>query len=317
MSEVKSLKGLEPIIFSVSEDKAKMRLDLFLKEVLPNFSRNYLQKLLREGLITVDGKKAKPSLKLKEGQKIEITLPEESPLEIEPQDVPFEILYEDKDLAVIYKPPGVVVHPAPGHSDKTLVHGLLLKLKNLSGIGGKLRPGIVHRLDKDTSGIMLIAKNDYMHRALTQAFKNRNIQKIYLAILYEKIEPPKGRIEKPIGRHPVNRKKMAVIKEGKTAITEYEVIKYFKKASFVYAKPVTGRTHQLRVHFSYLGHPILGDPIYGGLKPNIHRPERLMLHAWKITFLHPLNQKEMTFEKDPPEDFQNYLNYLESVEGIS
>ncbi|MEZ0344844.1 MAG: RluA family pseudouridine synthase [Caldimicrobium sp.] len=306
-------------VFSFEVDKLStgVRLDHFLKERLKDLTRSRIQKLIEEGYVKIEPdlkvKQLKPGYKLKAGQRVILIIPPEEPLEILPQEVPFEILYEDEDLAVIYKPPGVVVHPAPGHKEGTLVHGLLNKLKNLSGIGGKLRPGIVHRLDKDTSGLMLVAKNDFTHQALVKAFKEREIEKEYLAILYGKISPSKGKIEKPIGRHPVHRKKMAVLKEGKEAITLYEVLKYYKKASYVRAKPLTGRTHQLRVHFSSLGHPILGDPLYGGLKPDLPKPERLMLHAAGLTFLHPRKREVISFYKEPPENFKNYLEILENL----
>ncbi|MGC9017670.1 MAG: RluA family pseudouridine synthase [Caldimicrobium sp.] len=303
--------------FEVDKLSSKIRLDHFLKEKIQELTRNRIQKLIEEGFVKIQPdpgvKVLKPGYKIKEGQIITLIIPPEEPLELKPQEVPFEVLYEDDDLAVIYKPAGVVVHPAPGHKEGTLVHGLLYKLKNLSGIGGKLRPGIVHRLDKDTSGLMLIAKNDFTHQALVKAFKERKIKKEYLAILYGQIQPPKGKIEKPIGRHPVHRKKMAVLKEGKEAITEYEVLEYFKKATLVCAKPITGRTHQLRVHFNSLGHPILGDPLYEGLKPDLPKPERLMLHAAKLTFLHPRTKKLLSFHMDPPKDFKKYLQVLEKI----
>ncbi len=303
--------------FEVDKSFAGMRLDHFLKERIPDLTRSRIQKLIEEGFVKIYPdtgiKLLKPGYKLKTGQSITFIIPPEEPLEILPQEVPFEILFEDEDLAVIYKPSGVVVHPAPGHKEGTLVHGLLYKLKNLSGIGGKLRPGIVHRLDKDTSGLMLVAKNDFTHQALVKAFKERKIEKEYLALLYGIISPQKGKIDKPIGRHPVNRKKMAVLKDGKEALTYYEVLKYYKKASLVCAKPVTGRTHQLRVHFSSLGHPILGDPIYGGLKPDLPKPERLMLHASKIIFFHPRKKEMLSFYKEPPEDFKKYLEILENL----
>lgn len=301
----------EIFIFRVEEEKAGLRLDHFLKEKLPEFTRSRIQKLIEEGNVTLDQKRPKASQKVRCGQRIIVKIPPEEPLALKPEEVPFEILYEDEDLAVIYKPAGIVVHPAPGHREGTLVHGLLKKLKDLSGIGGKLRPGIVHRLDKDTSGLMLVAKNDAAHQALVKAFKDRKIQKQYLAILYGKITPTQGKIESPIGRHPLHRKKMAVVKGGKEAITHYEVLRYFKKASLVLAKPVTGRTHQLRVHFSSLGHPILGDPLYGGLKPDLPKPERLMLHARSISFEHPSTGKIFSFTKEPPEDFEKYIKILE------
>lgn len=297
--------------FIVEESKIGLRLDIYLKEKLPSLSRSRLQDLIEQGKILVNLKPQKASYRVKKGDVIIVDIPPESPLELTPQEVPFEILFEDEDIAVIYKPPKIVVHPAPGHREKTLVHGLLLRLKGLSGIGGKLRPGIVHRLDKDTSGLMIVAKNDFSHQALVQAFKERIIKKTYLALLYGHITPKTGTIEKPIGRHPKLRKKMAVLAEGKPAVTEYEVIRYFKKASYVQARPITGRTHQLRVHFSYLGHPILGDPLYGGLKPDIPKPSRLMLHAWKISFPHPKTKTWLSFEKEPPPDFIEYLKNLE------
>lgn len=301
----------ESFIFKVEEEKAGLRLDHYLKEKLPELTRSRIQKLIEEGNVTLDQKRPKAGQKVKAGQNIIVRIPPEEPLELQPEEVSFEILYEDEDLAVIYKPPGIVVHPAPGHRKGTLVHGLLKRLKDLSGIGGKLRPGIVHRLDKETSGLMLIAKNDATHQALVRAFKERKIQKEYLAIIYGKITPFKGKIGNPIERHPVHRKKMAVVKDGKEAITLYEVLRYFKKASFVLAKPLTGRTHQLRVHFSSLGHPILGDPLYGGLKPDLPKPERLMLHAKALSFEHPRTGKMISLTKETPEDFERYIKILE------
>ncbi len=300
-------------LFIPSSEESKTRLDQFLKNRLPEISRSRIQKLIEEGYVKVCGRNSKPSYKIKTGEKIEVIIPPEKEPGLEPKDIPFEIIYEDEDIAVINKPPGLVVHPAPGHSDDTLVHGLLLKLKNLSGIGGKLRPGIVHRLDKDTSGIMVVAKNDFSHTKLINAFKNRKIHKIYLAVVYGVPKKSHGKIEAPIGRHPINRKKMAVLKTGKPAITLYKILKKFNKASLVCASPVTGRTHQIRVHFSYIGHPILGDPIYGGLKHSVILPQRIMLHACKITFFHPRTEKKLTFSAPLPEDFKNYLLNLKNL----
>ncbi len=297
-------------LFEVSFEDESKRLDVFLKEKLPDLSRSRIQNLIKEGYILVNFQPSKASYKVKKGEKIKVVVPPDEEIEIKPKEVPFEILYEDEDIAVINKPSGVVVHPAPGHRDDTLVHGLLLKLKNLSGIGGKIRPGIVHRLDKDTSGIMLVAKNDFSHRNLVSAFKERLIEKKYIALIYGKITQKSGKIESFIGRHPVSRKKMAVLKEGKLAITLYEVLEVFSKASLVLARPVTGRTHQIRVHFSHIGHPVLGDPIYGGLKHNIPKPPRLMLHAYEISFNHPRTLKKMEFRAEIPEEFKNYIEIL-------
>jgi 23S rRNA pseudouridine1911/1915/1917 synthase len=297
-------------LFEVSpEDEAK-RLDIFIKEKLPELSRSRIQTLIKENYVLVNFKPSKASYKIKRGEKIKVFIPPDREIEIQPRDIPFEIIYEDEDIAVINKPSGIVVHPAPGHYNDTLVHGLILKLKNLSGIGGKIRPGIVHRLDKDTSGIMLVAKNDFAHKKLVEAFKERLIKKNYIALVYGRLTQKKGKIETFIGRHPIARKKMAVLKEGKLAITFYEVLEIFNKASLVLAKPVTGRTHQIRVQFSYIGHPILGDPIYGGLKHDLPKPPRLMLHAYEIVFKHPRTNEEMKFRVPIPEEFQSYIEKL-------
>jgi 23S rRNA pseudouridine1911/1915/1917 synthase len=300
--------------FVVSSEEAGKRLDVFIKEKLSDLSRSRIQKLIEEGYVLVNEKASKPSYKVKENDEIKIEIPPEKELELEPKEVPFDIIYEDEDIAVINKPSGVVVHPAPGHYDDTLVHGLLLRLKNLSGIGGKIRPGIVHRLDKDTSGIMLVAKNDFSHKKLVEAFKEKQIKKTYIAVVYGILKNKKGRIETFIGRHPKHRKKMAVLKEGREAITLYEIKETLEKATVVVLNPVTGRTHQLRVHLSHIGHPILGDPVYGGLKYDVPRAPRLMLHAFKISFKHPRSLKEMVFEIPLPEDMQEYIKVLKKTD---
>ncbi len=294
----------------VEEKEAGERLDVFLRQKLPELSRSRIKALIEEKFVKVNGKETKASYKVKPTELIEVVIPPEEEPSLEPEDVPFEVLYEDEHIAVIEKPAGVVVHPAPGHKTGTLVHGLLKRLKGLSGIGGELRPGIVHRLDKDTSGIMLIAKNDLAHKRLVQAFKNRLIHKEYFAIAYGVPGQKQFKIKAPIGRHPVNRKKMAVVSSGREAETIFEVKKAFKKASLILAKPLTGRTHQIRVHLSYIGHPILGDPIYGGLKHGLPKPPRLMLHAFKISFSHPATEEPMEFCSKLPEDFETYMQAL-------
>ena len=296
--------------FQIEKGEEGERLDTFLRNRLADLSRSRIKTLIEEGFIKVNGRQVKASYKVKQGELVEVRVPVEKEPVLEPQDVPFRIIYEDEHLAVIEKPAGVVVHPAPGHKEGTLVHGLLKRLKDLSGIGGKLRPGIVHRLDKETSGIMLVAKNDISHRKLVEAFKNREIHKEYFALVYGVPELKAFKVEASIGRHPVNRKKMAVLPSGREAVTLFEVKESFKKASLVLAKPLTGRTHQIRVHLSYKGHPILGDPVYGGLKHNIPKPPRLMLHAWKISFVHPLKEKWVEFTSPIPEDFENYMEKL-------
>lgn len=303
----------EEYLLEVSSEEEVKRLDIFLKEKLPHLSRSRIKTLIEEGYVLVNLKSSKPSYKVKKGEKIKVIIPPCEEPDIQPKEIPFEILYEDEDIAIINKPSGLVVHPAVGHKDDTLVHGLLMKLKNLSGIGGKIRPGIVHRLDKDTSGVMVIAKNDYTHKKLITAFKERLIEKVYIAVVYGKLVQKKGKIETFIGRHPKARKKMAVLKEGKIAITCYETLEEFKQSSLVLAKPITGRTHQIRLHFSHIGHPVLGDPIYGGIKHNIPKPPRLMLHAYEISFEHPRTQQKMSFKAPIPEEFQNYIQLLRTL----
>jgi len=303
----------EKYTFSVEREASGKRLDVFLKERLSELSRSRIKNLIEEGKVLVNCKKSKSSYKVKPGDVISIEIPPEKELELSPSDVPFEIIFEDEDIAVINKPAGVVVHPAPGHYEDTLVHGLIKRLRNLSGIGGKIRPGIVHRLDKDTSGIMLVAKNDRAHKTLSEAFKNRLIKKTYFAIVYKVPERKKGKIETFIGRHPVHRKKMAVLPQGREAITEYSVIETLYRSSLVELKPFTGRTHQLRVHMSHIGHPILGDPVYGGLKHDLPKAPRLMLHAGRITFFHPIKKEMFSFEAPFPEDFKNYLEVLRKL----
>lgn len=301
----------EIYIFNASEEEVGQRLDQFIKKRLGFLSRNRIQTLIENKEILVNGKTVKSSYKIKKNDQIEVKIPLEKEWELCPQEVPFEILYEDEDLAVIVKPSGIVVHPASGHWERTLVHGLILKLKNLSGIGGKLRPGIVHRLDKDTSGIMLVAKNDFAHQKLIEAFKNREIEKTYYALVYGHPEFKERVIETYLGRHPVHRKKMAVLKEGgRLSITWCKVVNLLFRSTLLLVKPLTGRTHQIRVHLSFIGHPILGDSLYGGLKYNLPPPPRLMLHASEISFLHPRTLQKLTFKTELPEDFRNYLELL-------
>jgi len=310
MPEVK-----EVFTFKVSEEDAGERIDRFLKSKLDNLSRSRIQSLVEEGLILVNGSPTKQSYKVKPSDEVLVQIPEEKELELVPKDVPFEVIYEDDYIAVINKPSGLVVHPAHSHKDDTLVHGLLKRLKNLSGIGGKIRPGIVHRLDKDTSGIMLIAKNDRAHNFLVEGFKKKEINKTYVAVVYKPFEKPEGVVRTFIGRHPRHRKKMAVVSSGKEAITKFKVVENLYKSAFLELSPVTGRTHQLRVHMSFLGHPILGDPVYGGLKPDLPRAKRLMLHAWKITFFHPATKEKMEFSTPIPEEIKDYVELLRSLKS--
>ncbi len=296
----------------VPKEAAGKRIDVFLAENISELTRSQIKKLIKNGFVIVEGRVVRPSYLVKSSEQINIFIPPPETPELIPEEVTFELLYEDKDLAVINKPPGVVVHPGAGHTRGTLVHGLLAVLKDLSGIGGELRPGIVHRLDKDTSGVLVIAKNDYAHLELSKQFKNRKVKKIYLALIHGIPKSSQGKIEFPIGRHPINRKKMSIhAKKTREAVTLWKVIRVFKNVAFIEASPLTGRTHQIRVHFSAIGHPIVGDPLYGGCKPYGPKAKRQMLHAYRLGIFHPRTGKYLQFEAPLPEDFKNMLKKLE------
>ena len=300
-------------ILEPHQDDIGKRLDIFLSERIKELTRSQAKKLITKGLVKIAGESLpKPKYKLKGGERIEVHIPAPEPLILTPQEeVPFEIVYQDQDLAVIDKPAGVVVHPAAGHVEGTLVHGLLARLKDLSGIGGEARPGIVHRLDKDTSGLLIIAKNDFAHLALSEDFQKRKIKKTYLALVHGVPEARAGKIDRPIGRHPVYRKKMSVhAREGKEALTIWRLKEIFRKAALLEVEPLTGRTHQIRVHLSSIGHPIVGDKLYGGAKPQGPRAPRQMLHAWRLRFRHPRTREELAFEAPLPEDFEELLYAL-------
>ena len=285
------------------------RLDAYLAERLDDLSRSRIQTLIREQHITLNGNPAKPRDSVQQGDLIQVVIPEAVPLEHLPQDIPLEILHEDEDLIVIHKPHGLVVHPAAGNPDGTVVNALLHHCQGkLSGIGGVERPGIVHRLDKDTSGCLVVAKSDPAHRGLVEQFSEREtMEKLYLAVTRGEPKPEKDTIFTHIGRHPVNRQKMAVVNPpgGKPAITDYEVKGRDPSTgtSLVLCHLHTGRTHQIRVHLHHKGAPIVGDPIYG--KPNKEPglPDRLMLHAWKLSFVHPISGEKVAFEAPVPSEF--------------
>jgi len=277
-----------------------------------DLSRSRIQELIREQYILRNGKPAKPRDSIKAGDLISIVIPEAVPAEAAPQDIPLDILFEDEHLLVLHKEHGIVVHPAPGNPDGTLVNALLHHCKGrLSGIGGVERPGIVHRLDKDTSGCLVVAKTDAAHQGLTTQFSERTtMEKLYLAVTHGIPAPEKDTVFTHIGRHPVNRQKMAVVNPpgGKTAITDYEILATdaATKTALVLCHLHTGRTHQIRVHLHHKGTPVLGDPIYGK-KHEIPTP-RLMLHAWKLSFNHPVTHQKMHFTATPPRDFQPWLD---------
>jgi 23S rRNA pseudouridine1911/1915/1917 synthase len=299
--------GLIELYVGEEEDE---RLDLYLSNELDEISRTYIQKLIKENLVKVNGVHKKSSYLVKEGDTIKVELPEPKKLEIIPENIPLDIVYEDKDLAVINKPQGMVVHPAPGNYSSTLVNALLYHMDSLSSINGIIRPGIVHRLDKDTSGLLLIAKNDFTHRQLSNQLKERYIHREYIAIVHGILHNDSGRIDAPIGRDPRNRKKMTVIsKNSKEAITNYWVLDRFSKYTFAKVRLETGRTHQIRVHFSYINHPIVGDPLYSSGK-NEFNLDKQLLHARKIGFVHPRTKEHMEFECDIPEPFKGIVDKL-------
>ncbi len=298
------------------------RLDAWLRERLPEFSRGAIQRLIDEGCITVNGRTVKPTHAPRAGEEIRVRLPEAKPAEAQPEDIPLEILYEDAALLVLNKPPGLVVHPSAGHESSTLVNALLHHCAGgLSGIGGVARPGIVHRLDKDTSGCMVVAKTDETHLALSAQFAGRKVEKIYHAIACGEIERNEGEIRAAIGRHPAHRKRMAVNEQaGRPAHTSYRVLERLRQATFVEACLHTGRTHQVRVHLKFIGHPLVGDLVYGNrqnqrLEDLTHyTAPRQMLHAWRLGFTHPRTGERLSFEAPEPADFLDAISALRIVE---
>lgn len=295
--------------FVVTADERKKRLDKYLSDVNEDLSRSYIQQLIDEGKVTVNGTEEKSRYKVNNGDEIVIKIPEAIELEAKPEEISLDILFEDEHIIVINKTWDMVVHPAPGNESGTLVNALLYHCENLSGINGVIRPGIVHRLDKDTSGVLVAAKTDLAHRSLVSQFKGRSVEKVYLALVKGYLTYEKGTIDAPIGRDPRDRQKMAVIKENsKTAITHFEVEERFHDYTWVKVRLETGRTHQIRVHFNYIGNPVVGDDKYG------HKEklpvERQMLHAYQLTIEHPNTGEQMTFTAPIHQDMKNTLEYL-------
>ena len=291
----------------VDEGAAGERLDRFLAGRELEVSRSHIQKLIESGCVLVNGRTAKANAKLREGDAVETELPEAQELEILPEDIPLDILYEDSDVIVINKARGMVVHPAAGAADGTLVNALLHHCEDLSGINGVIRPGIVHRLDKDTSGVMVAAKNDRAHVDLAEQIREKTAQRIYRAIICGTIAEDRGEIRAPIGRHPTERKKMAVVPGGKEATTLFRVVERFPAHTLVECRLKTGRTHQIRVHMAYIGHPLLGDPKYGRKTSDIAGQA---LHSCELSFTHPRTKERMTFAAEMPEDMKAILHAL-------
>ena len=292
-----------PIEFVVTENDAKLRLDQFLAKRLPEYSRSRLQQLIRSGFVRLNEQTTRPRHIVRRGDKIDLIEPPVEKIETRPEPIPLEILFEDDDLIVLNKPAGLTVHPGAGQREHTLVNALLDHCATLSGIGGKERPGIVHRLDKETSGCLVVAKNDIAHRGLSKQFAARIVEKIYLALVAGKLRKAVGVIEEKIGRHPVHRQRMRVTSlRGRTAKTEYRVIRSRDQASLIECRLHSGRTHQIRVHLHHLGHAVLGDKIYA---PRFAKNFlRQMLHAWKLGFHHPRTGEWKLFEAPLPDDFK-------------
>ena len=298
-------------IFNLTAAEGGIRIDSFLAAELQDISRSSAQKLIENGLVTLRGKTVKKNHKTSVGECFEVSLPEPEATDIIPQNIPLDIVYEDNDVIVINKPRGMVVHPAPGHPDCTLVNALMYHCgDSLSGIGGVVRPGIVHRIDMDTSGLLIVAKNDTAHAHLSAQLADRSLSRVYEAVVYGRIKDDSGTISAPIGRHPTDRKRMAVTdKNARNAVTHYEVIARYNGFTHVRCILETGRTHQIRVHMAHIGHPLLGDLVYGRKKPEKGLSGQC-LHAKKLKFIHPSTGQPMAFETQLPEYFQTVLKKL-------
>jgi 23S rRNA pseudouridine1911/1915/1917 synthase len=304
-------------VFTVEKTLPSERLDIYLRSRYPAVSRGAIQRLIEEGEILVNGNRVKPTHTPRAGESVQVHWPEARPAEALPEDMPLEILFEDESLLVLNKAPGLVVHPAAGNEEHTLVNALLHHCAGeLSGIGGVARPGIVHRLDKDTSGCLVVAKNDDTHMALSAQFASRKVEKIYHAILCGELPRAKGEIKAAIARHTSHRKRMAVDEGGREAHTSYRVLESLRSATLTEARLHTGRTHQIRVHFQFLGYPLVGDLTYGNRQNQKledltgYRAQRQMLHAFHLGFTHPRTGKKVSFDAPVPKDFQEALSFL-------
>jgi 23S rRNA pseudouridine1911/1915/1917 synthase len=305
--------------FTVSNELTSIRLDKAVSQLVPELTRSHVQNMLENGFILVNQNKLEKNYKLKLNDVIIVNIPDLKPIDAIPQDIPLDVVYEDSDLIVINKPQGMVVHPAAGNWDGTLVNALLHHCGNsLSGINGVIRPGIVHRIDKNTSGLLIVAKNDNAHKLLAAQIKAHSFTRIYEAVVIGNIKDDEGTIDAPIGRNPTQRKRMTVIeKNSKNAVTHYKVLKRYDKFTHVQLKLETGRTHQIRVHMAYIGHPIAGDEVYGSKKqPNIKKLSELKgqcLHAKVIGFVHPTTCEYMEFTSALPQYFTSFLEYIEKA----
>jgi 23S rRNA pseudouridine1911/1915/1917 synthase len=300
---------MERIMLISTTDDTGQRLDQYLTGKLPQYSRNYFQNLIREGLVLVDEKLVKSNYRIKTGEHILVMIPPEKEMEVIPEKIELDIIYDDQDIAIINKPQGMVVHPANGNYSGTLVNALLYHYDELSRINGQIRPGIVHRIDKDTSGLLIIAKNDFAHKYLAESIQKREVSRIYLALVDDNIKQDKGIIHAPIGRSPIDRKKMAVIAGGRDAVTHYKVLERFGEYTYLELELETGRTHQIRVHLNHIGHPVVGDPVYGRRNQRFSLKGQA-LHAARLVLTHPRTQEPMVFSAPLPDYFEKLLNIL-------
>ena len=301
---------MEPILLRASEESKNQRLDAFLASSLDGLTRSQATRLIESGEVAVNGRAVSKSYKLAGGEDIVVTLPEPEPVEAVPQDIPLDVVYEDADVIVVNKPSGMVVHPAPGHPDGTLVNALLYHCAGtLSGIGGALRPGIVHRIDRDTSGLIIAAKNDAAHQYLSAQLADHTLARTYECIVVGALREDRGTVNAPIARHPTDRKRMAVVAGGREAVTHWEVIARYPGYTHVRCRLETGRTHQIRVHMAYIGHPILGDTVYGA-KKEVPGLTGQCLHAVGLRFLHPRTHEVVELSCPLPEEFTRMLQKI-------
>lgn len=296
------------------EEEGAVRIDKYLSDCVENLSRSYLQKLLKEGKVSVNGKPVKSNYKAAKGDMISLEVPDAVEPEIMPEQMDLDILYEDRDIILINKPKGMVVHPAAGHYSGTLVNGLMAHCKDdLSGINGVMRPGIVHRIDMDTTGVLIVCKNDHAHNAIAEQLKVHSITRKYFAIVHGVLKEDEGTVDAPIGRHPVDRKKMSINeKNGKEAVTHYRVLRRFRRFTYVECQLETGRTHQIRVHMASIGHPLLGDQVYGPAKCPFSGLQGQTLHAGVLGIRHPVTGEYMEFQAPLPVYFEELLRKLEN-----
>ena len=301
---------MEILTLQPNKEDAGKRIDAWLAANLEDMTRSAVQRLLEEGRVVCDGTQLPKNYKLNGSETLEVSLPDPEPVDVVPQDIPLDVVFEDGDVIVVNKPKGLVVHPAPGHPDGTLVNALLHHCgDSLSGIGGELRPGIVHRIDRDTSGLIIAAKNDFAHQRLAAQLQDHTLARIYQCIVIGNLREDSGTVDAPIGRHPVDRKKMAVVANGRNAVTHWTVLARYPGFTHVECRLETGRTHQIRVHMAHIGHPILGDTVYGSKKP-VPGLQGQCLHAVGLRFLHPRTEELVELHCGLPEEFQAQLQKL-------